>query len=248
MKSERISPFWVNGYQPFSAAKWYRNPLVRSYGDIDVVITKGFEKITGILERKGIPYRREHQDIVCRVEGIIVEFHPQREYAYCGKDNRTLQQLVCDFPDSNEVYLACIIVHLRRHLLTYGVGMKQVCDVAVMLRCAELDMDFMAEIIKKLHMERFCSALFGFIKRRFDVECFPVAPDCGNSSLFIEETVWRDGYLLKMERDERANGISAVRRVTGNVVFWIKRCIRMSEIMPREALWFIPYMVKRRIT
>lgn len=234
-------------FKGVSVAKWYRNPLARSYGDIDVVITEGFENVVNILERKKIPFTVEHQDIVCNIEGISVEFHPQREYVYCTKDNRTLQRLVNDFPNSNEVYLACIIVHLRRHMLTYGVGMKQVCDVAVMLKNANLDMDFMAEIIRKLHMERFCAALFGFIKRRFRVESFPIAPDCGSSSFFIEETVWRDGYMLKKEREERAIGISSVKRVTGNVWFWIRRCVRMSGIMPREAVWFLPYMVGRRV-
>ena len=234
-------------FKGISVAKWYRNPMVRSYGDIDVVISEGFEKITDILDKKRIPFRRDHQDIVCRIEDIDVEFHPQREYVYCPKDNRTLQQLVMDYPDSPEVYLACIIVHLRRHMLTYGVGMKQICDVAAMLRNAELDMDFMAEVIDRLHMARFCSALFGFIKRRFRVECLPIAPDCGSSSFFIEETVWRDGYMLKKEREERAIGISSVKRVTGNVWFWIRRCVRMSGIMPREAVWFLPYMVGRRI-
>lgn len=222
--------------------------MVRSYGDIDVVISESFEKITDILNRKRIPFRRDHQDIVCRIEDIDVEFHPQREYVYCPKDNRTLQQLVMDYPDSPEVYLACIIVHLRRHMLTYGVGMKQTCDVAVMLRNAELDMDFMAEVIDRLHMARFCSALFGFIKRRFRVECFPIAPDCGSSSFFIEETVWRDGYILKMQREDRSNGLPALRRVAGNAWFWMKRCVRMSAVMSREAACFIPYMIKRRIS
>lgn len=235
-------------FKGVSVAKWYRNPLARSYGDIDVVITEGFENIVNILGRKKIPFTVEHQDIVCNIEGISVEFHPQREYVYCTKDNRTLQRLVKDFPNSNEVYLACIIVHLRRHMLTYGVGMKQVCDVAVMLKNADMDMDFMAEIIRELHMERFCAALFGFLKRCLEVEVFPIGPDCGRNSLFIEETVWRDGYILKMQRENRSKGLPALRRVAGNAWFWVKRCVRMSAVMPREAACFIPYMVKRRIS
>ena len=156
--------------------------------------------------------------------------------------------MVRDFPNSNEVYLACIIVHPRRHMLTYGIGMKQVCDVAVMLRNAGLDMNLMAGIIRELHMERFCAALFGFLKRCMEVEVFPIEPDCGRNSVFIEETVWRDGYLLKMQRDNRSKGLTALRRVAGNARFWVKRCVRMSAVIPREAVWFIPYMVKRRVS
>lgn len=231
-----------------SVAKWYRNPLARSYGDIDVVVAEGNEKIEGVLSKWGVECKRLYEDVECSIEGVNVEFHQRRDFAYCPKDNRTLQQLVKDFPNSNEVYLACIMVHLRRHLLAYGMGMKQVCDVAVMLRNAELDMDFMAEIIRELHMERFCAALFGFLKRCLEVEVFPIEPDCGRNSVFIEETVWRDGYLLKMQRENRSKGLSALRRVAGNAWFWVKRCVRMSAVMPREAAWFIPYMVKRRVT
>ena len=179
---------------------------------------------------------------------VSVEFHQRRDFAYCPKDNRVLQRLVKEHPESAEVYLVCVMVHLRRHILTYGMGMKQVCDVAVMLRNAELDMEFLSKIIRELHMERFCAALFGFLKRCLEVEIFPIKADCGRNSVFIEETVWRDGYMLKMEREKRSKGLPALRRVAGNVWFWVKRCIRMSAVMPREAAWFIPYMVKRRVT
>lgn len=231
-----------------SVAKWYRKPEARSFGDIDIVVMKGAERIEEVLRKWGIGYKREHEDVVCMIERINVEFHHRKDYVYCPKDNRVLQQLVKDFPNSNEVYLACIMVHLRRHILAYGMGMKQVCDVAVMLRNAELDMEFLSKIIKELHMERFCAALFGFLKRCLEVEVFPIEPDCGRNSVFIEETVWRDGYLLKIERENRSKGLPALRRVAGNAWFWVKRSVRMSVVMPREAVWFIPYMVKRRVS
>lgn len=231
-----------------SVAKWYRKPEARSFGDIDIVVMKGAERIEEVLRKWGIGYKREHEDVVCMIERINVEFHHRRDYVYCPKDNRVLQRLVKEHPESAEVYLVCVMVHLRRHILTYGMGMKQVCDVAVMLRNAELDMEYLSKIIRELHMERFCAALFGFLKRCLEVEVFPIEPDCGRNSVFIEETVWRDGYLLKMEREKRSKGLPALRRVAGNAWFWVKRCVRMSAVMPREAAWFIPYMVKRRVT
>ena len=153
-----------------SVAKWYRKPEARSFGDIDIVVMKGAERIEEVLRKWGIGYKREHEDVVCMIERINVEFHHRRDYVYCPKDNRVLQRLVKEHPESAEVYLVCVMVHLRRHILTYGMGMKQVCDVAVMLRNAELDMEFLSKIIRELHMERFCAALFGFLKRCLEVE------------------------------------------------------------------------------
>ena len=230
-----------------SVAKWYRKPEARSFGDIDIVVMRGAERIEEVLRKWGIKYKKLYEDVDCSIEGVSVEFHQKRDFAYCPKDNRVLQRLVKEHPESAEVYLVCVMVHLRRHILAYGMGMKQVCDVAVMLRNAELDMEFLSKIIMELHMERFCAALFGFLKRCLEVEVFPIEPDCGRNSVFIEETVWRDGYLLKMQRENRSKGLSALRRVVGNAWFWVKRCVRMSAVMPREAAWFIPYMVKRRV-
>lgn len=235
-------------FKGVTVAKWYKNPLARGYGDIDVVVNENIRKIEDLLKENGIVFVKEHQDVVCRMDGIRVEFHPQREYAYCPKDNRTLQRLVKNFPDSKEVYLACIIIHLRRHMLTYGVGMKQVCDVAVMLKNADLDMNFMADIIRELNMEKFCAALFGFIKKRLDVQMFPCKAEYGKYCDLIECIVWKDGYVLKINKEKRNRNLSPAIRIITNVWFWTRRCVMLAGIMPHEAIWFIPYMTKRRMT
>ena len=36
MKSERISPFWVNGYQPFSVIKGYKFMKIERKDDVTV--------------------------------------------------------------------------------------------------------------------------------------------------------------------------------------------------------------------
>lgn len=48
-------------------------------------------------------------------------------------------------------------------MLTYGIGLKQVCDVAVMLRNASLDKKKLVGILRELNMIRFSRVLFGFI-------------------------------------------------------------------------------------
>lgn len=63
-----------------SVGRWYRNPSVRNYGDIDIVVSEGMERIAGILEDKKIYFENHHDDIFCKIGGFYVEFHPQREY------------------------------------------------------------------------------------------------------------------------------------------------------------------------
>ena len=236
-------------FKGISVGKWYRNPHSRSFGDIDVVVNEGFEKIENLLQGKGIKYNIEHGDIVCSVNGISVEFHRYREFTYNPFTDKKLKSLLREYPNSNELYLACIMLHIRRHVITYGIGMKQICDVAVMLRYAELDMNMLCKFIKELNMEKFAAALFGFIKRRFgeEVKVYPIKPDCGSNSLFLEDIVWNDGYLLKKQREKHNSLKSSLTRICGNTWFWLKRSVRMMRIIPDESMFFIPYMIKRRL-
>ena len=52
-----------------AVAKWYPNPLHRSYGDIDLVIVEGWDCLVNVLQDKGIPYFYENGDII--VEQLV---------------------------------------------------------------------------------------------------------------------------------------------------------------------------------
>ena len=56
MKSERISPFWVNGYQPFSAG----TPKVLKFIE-EKVLSKGFvHSLTSEYEDEEVPSSNEY--------------------------------------------------------------------------------------------------------------------------------------------------------------------------------------------
>lgn len=236
-------------FKGISVGKWYRNPHSRSFGDIDVVVNEGFDRICNFLQEKNVKYDVKYSDIVCNINGISVEFHKYREFTYNPFIDKKFKLMLNSYPKSNELYLACIMLHIQRHVITYGIGMKQICDVAVMLRYAELDMDMLCKFIKELNMEKFAAALFGFIKRRFgeEVKVYPIKPDCGSNSLFLEDIVWNDGYLLKEQREKHNSLKSSLARICGNTWFWLKRSVRMMRIIPDESMFFLPYMIKRRL-
>ena len=55
MKSERISPFWVNGYQPFSAGKILisgKNLIFKPEGDNYLVLESNWASL--VMKYKGI--------------------------------------------------------------------------------------------------------------------------------------------------------------------------------------------------
>ena len=232
-----------------SVAHWYNRPMYRSYGDLDIVVHAGWERLEEMLQKWKLPYRVEHEDVVLRNRGVFVEFHRQREYLYNPVVHNRLTQLLHADKEGYELYLACLILHLRRHVLTYGIGLKQVCDVAVMLRNASLDRKKLVGILRELNMIRFSRALFGFIDVYIKgVREFPLRPLHDRNMQLLRNIIWRDGYLLKMEREQCSeNKRTVAGRVMGNGFFWLKRCSLLFGLMPDEACCFPFYMVWRRL-
>ena len=111
-----------------SVALWYQQPLHRSPGDVDIVLKEGWTRLQPVLAEAGIAFRDENGDIVVQEnEQVPVEFHARWEYVYNPVVNARLQQLCRKADETDrELYLVCLILHIRRHFLTYGIGLKQV--------------------------------------------------------------------------------------------------------------------------
>lgn len=230
-----------------SVGRWYPDPLARSCGDIDIVVTGGWEKAEPFLRSLGTDFRNEHGDLTFSDGGAPVELHARREYLYSPFADRRLKRILEADREGRELYAVCLILHFRRHALTYGCGLKQACDIAVMLERAGLDMRRTAALLREAGAARFARALFGFLEARLGVRSFPLPPAGGKSVKILEEIVRRDGYLLKKERERSVRGMPAFRRVASNAAFWARRSARLFRLMPGEAFWFPLFMAWRRI-
>ena len=224
-----------------SVACWYRKPQYRSYGDIDLVVRRGWERVEAFLREAGYVYRHEEDSLALQDGRVAVELHPCRETVYNPFLNVRLQRMLAADRWGVELYVACLLLHVRRHVLSYGIGLKQVCDVAVMLRRAPLDGRKLAEILRRLHLVRFSRALFGFMEARLgEGFCFPFPPLHGRPERLLEDILFKDGYRLKMEREAlSADRRQAWKRIGGNACFWLVRSVRLWRLMPGEAFFFL---------
>lgn len=234
-----------------SVSGWYPQPLHRSYGDIDVVVTGGWEKLPDFLHEMGMVSERMDEDeiIVCEKNGVYVEFHRLWECLYHRKNNARLQEL-CRNDWCEEMYFVCLILHVQRHFLTYGIGLKQVCDVAVMLYATQLDYRKIAAILKELQMETFSRLLFGFISLHLcPVKDYPLPPITHGKKLeMLSEVIWQEGYELKMKQEVRSESRGgSFTRMADNACFWAKRCLRLCSILPGEAGCFLLYKARKRL-
>lgn len=236
-----------------SVGAWYPEPLHRSHGDIDIVISDGWGRLEPMLvQEEWGPYRSDEDEIILEEKnGLLVEFHRRWEYLYNPWTNRRLQQWCRNAKAvDNELYLVCLILHIQRHFLTYGIGLKQVCDVAVMLCRASLDRHRVAFLLRRLDAERFSRLLFGFIAIHLgSVEDFPLSPiKAGKGLELLNDVILHEGYNSKMEQDLLAGSKSwAMARIVSNAAFWTKRCCRVFRIMPGEACCFLLYKAMERL-
>lgn len=253
-----------------AVARWYPNRLHRSYGDIDLVVIDGWNRLGGVLQDRGIPYFYENDDIIVEQLGesfyngkftmscgnsYRVEFHPTFETLYNPFMNARLQRIVSNRSswwhtniggsvepyDMPEFHLACIILHLRRHVLSYGIGIKQVCDVAIMLNKSGIDKARLNPILKHLGVLRFSVVLFRFIDTYLS-EPHPIHNRHRDDKYvdMLYDVFMNDGYVLK---EERVNIGKKIRRtplrVIRNGCFWTKRSLRLFRLMPGEAFFFM---------
>ena len=237
-----------------SVASWYPEPWHRSHGDVDIVITDGWERLEGFLEQEGCTlYRSQEDEIVLEEKNrLLVEFHRHWECLYNPLTNRRLQQICRIAPsDDKELYFVCLILHIQRHILTYGVGLKQICDVTVMLHRASLDLEKVASLLRRLHADRFSSLLFGFISVYLGgVSQYPLVPvTAGKGWERLNRAILQEGYQSKIEQERIAGSKSrSISRMANNAVFWTKRCFSIYRLMPSEACCFLFSKVLKRFT
>lgn len=227
-----------------SVAGWYPHPEHRSYGDIDIVVTEGWDNLESLLANLRLTILYEKEGIaIYENRNTLVEFHPQWEHLYSPAANARYQEMCRESGMiSKEMYLVSLILHLQRHFLIYGVGLKQVCDIAVMIRYSGADMDKTAEILRRLHTVRFSRLLFGFIEKYLGGSCrYPLPPDPDRKKISVMEDVFfRDGYRLQSEREHIASGTrNTAARIGVNAMFWFKRSLKLISVLPEESVCFL---------
>ena len=155
------------------AAQCYRKPKLRQSGDIDFYCdTENFERAKALIEQEWDAVYEVtentshlafcHNTIDFEQHSRLIMLNNKRLEAYWGKvlandDEHFVtinnQQVHTLSPTLHALY---IFLHLYRHLLGLGIGIRQFCDLAMMLHSSKGDIDHEAlrYHLKVLGMER----------------------------------------------------------------------------------------------
>lgn len=132
-------------------AYYYPDPFFRAMGDVDFLIRKeDIEQATAVLKAEGfVPWDTEHIcHIVFRKENMHFEMHFEPAGMPDGKAGKLIRGYLADVFEKTELIQSesvtflkpfdfhhglIILMHTYHHMLSEGIGLRHLCDIAVFL-------------------------------------------------------------------------------------------------------------------
>ena len=264
LRAEGIRAVFMKGQ---TTALRYPNPLHRTPGDIDFVVSVGdFDKTMAVMEKIGKVDHdliHEHHGMAW-VDGVTVEPHYKVHNYQCPSTDRAMQALFCDvFPDGlvsadmdgyqvpifpptfESVFL---ISHMVNHVYEEGLGLRQVIDYAMFLdkRADRIDWVKHDEWLYRMHMERawriFTCICVKYLGLPLPSQVEPFS---------YQEEVWAEKMMVDIMRVGNFGRGEYVFSHRGWLDAWRNyrwvagRCWKLGFVCPSEARWWIVSKVTR---
>lgn len=239
-------------------ADLYPKPFHRLAGDIDLWFgsREQTEKATAVLEKMRFPVERgETGDSASTVNGIPVELHCKLIELH----NPFLQKRIEKYekeifesgkempaPVANHLLLS---THILKHLINQGIGVRQLCDVAMALVAFHdvTDREELRRMSKAFHIYRWNKLLYSSLVKYIGMpaEYLPF-PTAANPDKMIDE-IWESGNFG--HGDNRLGNRPAGK--WKSKLFTLRRIANKSNISfgyaAGETFWFLEGLIGYRI-
>ena len=240
----------------------YPHPLHRTCGDIDVYFKhrsdcdKAVEWARGIagkgVEGNDSPWERKH--FAFFVNGTEIELH----YQMCRFENKQLQRRLQEIIDDEfQRSSACCVkigtaeietvpptlavlhqlMHITRHLLEAGVGLRQICDLALYMdrHGEEIDVGRLKGYLHELQLERVTETLGSLLVNYMGLDSSKWAFGQDSHHLnFLVREIFDGGNFGKRRTEFQAQTHGLKRKWLSMRYFW-KRCLLYRHLLPKES-------------
>ena len=157
--SAGLSPLVMKGT---SVASFYQHPEFRIFGDIDLYLPPDeIHRAHALLEE-----RRTSPDgsLLGRVKGIDIDLHDRYFDLHCAA--RKLPAI-----GTPEATLLMLSAHILKHAIGPGVGLRQLCDMAMAWKALgeKVDRKSFLHLFRKTGTYRWNRLLFSFLEKELDV-------------------------------------------------------------------------------
>ena len=259
LRNDGLSPVLLKG-QSFAAN--YPCPLHRQCGDIDVYFKRREDcrmavEWASAMDRaaaESAENRRDYKHFAFSLNGNEVELH----YLMCVFENRRLQQrlqtIIDRELDDNSPYYVEIdgerietvpptlsvlhqLMHISRHLLEAGGGLRQICDLAMFFdrHYDEIDRTRLGGYLKALELTMVAQALGYIMVDRLGLrpEKLPFGMSACYADFILDEIF--EGGNFGRKKTEYRNGANAFSRKLQSVFYFYRRCKLYRPLFPSEA-------------
>lgn len=246
-------------------AMYYENPLLRECGDIDLYFNNpvAWNIALSYLRRRHVKFAYQaDKGIWFAWHGIDIEYHRRLFDLY----NPFLQGLVnrleankgyrhVKLSDNSSVnmivpspFLDILLqnLHILKHTVSRGIGLRQMCDMA--RTCyklhGEIDKDEMRTVCKKLGLDRWSPLLHAFLVGCLGLpaECLPYG-ETAPSAAPLAAIVWRGGNFGQHDSAIESDG-SAFRRKLNTVRSFVRNMRFAYYYSPKETFWYFIQLLK----
>ena len=132
-----------------ASAEYYDDPLLRTMGDVDFLVSENeIKQVDKLLKNQGFVFNNSFHEIERAYEkdGVILELHWNITGIPGGKTGELLESFFKDIFDKSELkhfdlaeyyspspfhHGLVMLLHVARHMITGGIGLRHFCDWAV---------------------------------------------------------------------------------------------------------------------
>lgn len=213
-----LHPVMMKGAE---VARFYREPQQRECGDIDLYFTSDeFERAASLA---GDVKKSPDGSVHYKRDGIDIDQH--RRYFDVHTDR------LPPVP-SPEATLLMLSAHIFKHCMGPGVGLRQICDVAMAYQALKVPPEVLRQCFRDAGLERWNQLLFSFLHVYLEAEpLYEELPDPKP----LRDIVFSGGNFGHYATGRKAALFgSAFRRKIGTAFLFLRRIPFSLRYAPRE--------------
>ena len=155
-QAEGLHPIIMKGPE---VAKFYPQPLLRESGDLDLFFAPA--EIDQALKTAGPADKTPDGSYHLKENGVDVDVHR----SYYNLHSRHLPAV-----PSPEATLVMLSGHILKHCMGPGIGLRQICDLAMAHRSLAVEPSHLQEVYRKAGLDRWSKLLYSFLHKYLNVE------------------------------------------------------------------------------
>lgn len=234
LQNERITFCCVKG---LTIAQYYPQPALRTMSDLDIVVSSPYMK-KAIAVMKHLGYSGDNNTNVhewsCRKSAIHIEIHDKlvRHGDYLKRKQVSCLNSFEEYIQNESLdwsfHFIFLLVHIRKHLINCGVGIRQFMDLALVIKNGpELHWDWIEANLKDLELDTYANTCLCLLKYWFGIDLPVSASSIDEDALQLITEKILDNGLFGFSSDENRKNRTYAQLAFVEGPLWKQRIIKL---------------------